>query len=240
MKVEILEHPEWFKNKSNLVEAIVLIGQIQAFLTQMGITSCDVANEIDAMLEDEATYYMASYQKILNSLAAKGNEIMSLLTQSTNCTLITPMALQFQITSTLKDFINSTLGNVIVFLGILLATLMYSLMLQDVTQKTYEFGMLRALGFKNSNLVGVISLKSLCFSFMGLCIGLLVAMVANVLMKELIFVKAKNVLSYDLSAVAVLLGTLFGFITPFVSNYWPIKASLAKNLRDSLDLSRNK
>ena len=65
-------------------------------------------------------------------------------------------------------------------------------------------------------------------------------MVANVFMKEYIFVKAKNVLSYDLSTAAIVLGTLFGLFTPFFSNYWPIKTSLSKNLRDSLDLSRNK
>ena len=76
---------------------------------------------------------MASYKQILNGLAAKGNKIMELVTQQTNCTMITPMAYQFMVTATLKDFLNSTLGNIIVFLGILLATLMYSLMLQDVT-----------------------------------------------------------------------------------------------------------
>ena len=59
-------------------------------------------------------------------------------------------------------------------------------------------------------------------------------------MKELIFLKAKNVLTYDLSTAAIVLGVLFGFFTPFFSNYWPIQTSMSKNLRDSLDLSRNK
>ena len=47
--------------------------------------------------------------------------------------MTTPIAYQFFVTAKLKDFLNSTLGNIILFLAILLATLMYSLMLQDVT-----------------------------------------------------------------------------------------------------------
>ena len=117
---------------------------------------------------------------------------------------------------------------------------MYSLMLQDVHQKTYEFGMLRALGFQKNYLIGVISLKSLSFSVLGLIMGLIVAMVANVLMKEFIFIKAKNALAYDLKPVAIVLGVTFGLLTPLFANYWPIKASMSKNLRDSLDLSRSK
>lgn len=100
--------------------------------------------------------------------------------------------------------------------------------------------MLRALGFKKTDLIGVVAFKSLSFSVLGLCFGLLVAIVANIYMKELIFLKAQNVLTYDLSTAAIVLGVLFGFFTPFFSNYWPIQTSMSKNLRDSLDLSRNK
>ena len=50
--------------------------------------------------------------------------------------------------------------------------------------------MLRALGFKKTDLIGVVAFKSLSFSVLGLCFGLLVAIVANIYMKELIFLKA--------------------------------------------------
>ena len=93
--------------------------------------------------------------------------------------------------------------------------------------------MLRALGFKKTDLIGVVAFKSLSFSVLGLCFGLVVATVANIYMKELIFLKAKNVLTYDLSTAAIVLGVLFGFFTPFFSNYWPIQTSMSKNLRDS-------
>jgi hypothetical protein len=42
---------------------------------------------------------------------------------------------------------NTVLGTIVAFLAILCIQLNYSLMLSDVDAKTYEFGMLRALGF---------------------------------------------------------------------------------------------
>lgn len=46
----------------------------------------------------------------------------------------------------------------ICFLAILSSQLLYSLMLSDVDQKTYEYGMLRALGFQSSHLVSMITI----------------------------------------------------------------------------------
>ena len=80
----------------------------------------------------------------------------------------TPLAAQFLLTSTLKDYFNSNMVTIIIFLAILSTMLIYSLMLQDVNSKTYEYGMLRALGFKKLYLVSVISIKSLSFSVPGL------------------------------------------------------------------------
>ena len=45
-----------------------------------------------------------------------------------------------------------------IFLAILSFVLIYSLMLSDVDSKTYEYGMLRALGFRSAHLVGLLSL----------------------------------------------------------------------------------
>ena len=49
----------------------------------------------------------------------------------------------------IKVFLVSSMSTVVFFLGILSIVLIYSLMLSDVDEKTYEYGMLRALGFRN-------------------------------------------------------------------------------------------
>ena len=90
-------------------------------------------------------------------------------------------------TSTLKDYFNSNMVTIIIFLAILSTMLIYSLMLQDVNSKTYEYGMLRALGFKKEYLVGVTSLKSLSFSFIGFFLGIMIAIILNVFLREVIY-----------------------------------------------------
>lgn len=199
-----------------------------------------MALEIDGKLNNEAQYYMSSYSEILSTITNKGNEVMEKLTQQTNCTMLMPLAYQFQLTATIKDFINSSIGNIIVFLAILLATLMYSLMLQDVNQKTYEFGMLRALGWKKKYLVSVISLKSLAFSCIGVTVGMTAAAIINMGLREAMFVESWSYLTYELTTISVVMGITFGILTPFLANYWPIKASMDKDLRNSLDMTRSK
>lgn len=128
---------------------------------------------------------------------------------------------------------------IVIFLAILSTMLIYSLMLQDVNSKTYEYGMLRALGFKKLYLVEVISFKSLSFSIPGLFLGIFIAILLNIILRRVIFVESLNYLDYDLTTSSIVIGSAFGFLTPLFANYWPIKSSLDANLRNSLDLSRN-
>ena len=72
---------------------------------------------------------------------------------------------------------------VIIFLSILATMLIYSLILGDVQSKTYEFGMLRALGFRLNDLVQVITVKSLSFSVPGFFLGIIVALIINTLLR---------------------------------------------------------
>ena len=153
--------------------------------------------------------------------------------------MTSPLALQFRITSSIKDYFNSNMVTVVIFLAILSTMLIYSLMLQDVNSKTYEYGMLRAMGFKKQYLVEVISMKSISFSIPGLFLGIIIAISLNIVMREVIFTEARNALDYDLTSTSIVLGVTFGIFTPFFANFWPIKKSLDSNLRNSLDLSRN-
>jgi hypothetical protein len=45
-------------------------------------------------------------------------------------------------------------------------------------------------------------------------------------------------MTYALSGLSITIGVLFGTLMPLFANYYPIKAALGKNLRDSLDLSK--
>ena len=149
-----------------------------------------------------------------------------------------PLEKHFKMTSTLQAYFNANLITVIIFLAILATMLIYSLMLQDVNSKTYEFGMLRALGFRLIDLVKVISIKSLSFSVPGFFFGIIVALLINILLREIIFIAALNHLDYQLTPTSIVLGICFGFFVPMFANFMPIKESMSKNLRDTLDLNR--
>ena len=56
-------------------------------------------------------------------------------------------------TALIHDFLNATFMSTIIFLAILASMLVLSLMLADVDGKTYEYGMLRALGFMKRHLI---------------------------------------------------------------------------------------
>lgn len=151
-----------------------------------------------------------------------------------------PLETQFKVTSLAKDFLNSTFLTTIIFLTLLASILVLSLMLADVDGKTYEYGMLRALGFMKRHLMMMITLNSFSYSIPGLFIGVILAAILNLAIREIIFILAKNSEFYGLSSMALALGITFGFFMPFLANYLPIKSALGKTLRNSLDLNKRK
>ena len=133
---------------------------------------------------------------------------------------------------------NATSLTVLVLLAILASVLVFSLMISDVDGKTYEYGMLRALGFQKPYLVSMITINSFSFSIPGMIGGIIVAYIMNIGLRESIFLAAKNALSYNLTKSSLVLGICFGILMPFISNYVPIKNALDKSLRKSLDQSK--
>ena len=111
-------------------------------------------------------------------------------------------------------------------------------MLSDVDSKTYDYAMLRALGFRKRMLVAMIVEQSLGFAVPGLGLGILVAWLLNIQVRQVVFITAQNYMTYGMATSAVAIGVSFGLIMPLIANYLPIRQAMGKNLRTSLDLSR--
>ena len=138
----------------------------------------------------------------------------------------------------MRSFLDGTLMTIIIFLGVLSGMLLYSLMLSDVDAKTYQYGMLRALGFKKRMLIGMICEQAIGFSIPGLLLGTMIAWILNIELRRIIFVEAQNYLTYELAGNAVIIGVVFGLLMPVVANYLPIKSAMGQTLRNALDLSK--
>ena len=155
-----------------------------------------------------------------------------------NITIEAPMVTEFKTTGQIKTLLDSNFFTILIFLSILSSMLVLSLVISDVDGKTYEYGMLRALGFKMKYLMSMITINSSVFSFIGLSLGVVIAFLLNILLREIIFIEAENVTNYTLAPLAVAIGISYGFFMPLFANYYPVKLAMGKNLRDSLDLSK--
>jgi len=109
-------------------------------------------------------------------------------------------------------------------------------MIGDVEEKTYEFGMLRALGFKKKWLIVLLTFQALTFALPGLFLGLLSCYILNSIVAMFIFDSSYLVSTYDVAPSAIGLAFGLGFFIPLASNILPIMRALSKTLRDSLDL----
>jgi ABC-type antimicrobial peptide transport system permease subunit len=122
----------------------------------------------------------------------------------------------------LKLFLDNMITTAVFLLIILSVILIYSLMISDVDDKTYEFGMLRALGLEKSSLVLLIIMQGLFFAIPGMTLGTLFAYLLNSIIAYLFFDMSQEVLSYELHYTAIILAFSLGFFIPLISNYIPI------------------
>ena len=134
-------------------------------------------------------------------------------------------------------FFNSIMTTIVLFLAILCTQLIYSLMLSDVEEKTFEFGMLRALGFNTKNITITIVVQAFTFALPGLVTGILLSSVLNFGVRSVLYYMTNNYSDYWVSQGAIWFGCVIGILMPLVSNIVPIQAALGKNLRASLDLN---
>lgn len=123
---------------------------------------------------------------------------------------------------------------ILIILG---AMLIYALLLSNVGEKTYEYGMLRALGLERSSLIGLLVVSASFFTIPGVGLGLLGAWLLSVVLSLVfgIFTKAA-VENYNLAWQAVVLAVVVGIVMPYIANLGPIRRALSRTLRDSLDI----
>lgn len=141
---------------------------------------------------------------------------------------------------TLKIFLQDIFFGIMFFLWLLSIMLVYSLMLGNVDERTYEFGMMRALGFKKNNLIYLIILKGISFSIPGTILGLSSSYIINNFIAFLFNWYSGLVMPFFMSKNNLLFGISVGLSIPLISSYLPIKKCLDNNLRDTLTLFNNK
>ena len=116
----------------------------------------------------------------------------------------------------------SIFANIVFILSLLSVMLIYSLMVADVDSKTYEMGMLRALGLKWMSICYISSVQSFMFSIPGIIFGILISSFLNVIVVYVIYNYSYAQISYMITKNPAILGTCLGIFIPIFSNIIPI------------------
>jgi hypothetical protein len=201
---------------------------------------CKYAMTIQGQVMDQPSVYVNDVSAIKEQLKVKSDKIIGALTLESNVSISRPLLAQFDAVEQISVFLDTTMLTCTAFLALLSMQLIYSLMLSDVDDRTFEYGMLRALGFNTNNILVTVVIQSLAFAIPGVIMGMAAAAVLNAAARYVIFQLMQNELDYFLSRESVTVGLLVGFLIPMLSNILPIKQALGKNLRASLDNSRKK
>ena len=135
--------------------------------------------------------------------------------------------------------LSSMLFTIIFFLFVIDAVLIYSLMLKDVEERTYEFAMLRCLGFKNSSLVVLLFVQATFQSLPATIVGFLLSYMFMQAGQLALYIWLGIAMEIQLQWSMVFLSLLIGIAVPFLSNIQPIKKALGTSLRDALDRFRS-
>jgi len=192
----------------------------------------EFAFEVDAVLKDRETYYIGTLEQVDRNMI----EVQYALNLDLEVVSTTPVRDTLSGLYFIGLFLQSTFATIVFFMVLLSVMLIYSLMISDVDEKTYEMGMLRALGLRTVSLVQLIILQSLIFSIPGVLIGVVISAIMNVVIRLFIFTFSVSNYTYIMSASAALLGVFLGLMMPLGSNIWAIKRALGKTIRDSLDI----
>jgi ABC-type antimicrobial peptide transport system permease subunit len=195
---------------------------------------------VNIVLNDKFEIYRYDENTQRRNFAKITDKILRKLGYNYPVTSQTPLYIGFKFFNIVKIFLKNILNSIIFFLWILSFMLVYSLILSNVDEKNYEFGMLRSLGFKKSNLMQIIIFQSLFFSIPAIIFGLIIAFFINIPISNFFFTFAGIETNYMLSNTTIILGIIAGLTLPLISSYFPIKKALSSNLKDSLAIFSKK
>jgi ABC-type antimicrobial peptide transport system permease subunit len=148
-----------------------------------------------------------------------------------DCPVIMTLA-AFQI---LRLFLDQIVYAIIVVFIVLSVLVVFTLLLSNADAKTYEYGMLRAMGLPHRSLWILILYQSMTFALPGIALGLLFAFLLGASLEMLMtYVTGFNA-EYT-PPLGWIFASALGLLVPAISSVGPIRRALRSTLRDSLDV----
>ncbi|ORX82075.1 hypothetical protein BCR32DRAFT_292904 [Anaeromyces robustus] len=136
----------------------------------------------------------------------------------------------------LMVFLDELFFSIISVLCLLMVILIYSLLMTDVEEKTFEYGMIRSLGLHHTVLIIILLFQSLFFSIPGIILGVFLCKIVYIPVDYVISQYAETSIDVRISTSALILGVGIGFFIPIFGIVGLVKRALTKTLRDALDI----
>ena len=207
------------------------------------LKSFDINNyalTVNAIFKDKFNIYKKDQKNMRHYISNIAGEITTLLGNDYQINIQAPIYTIMATIEVAKLFLQDIFIGIMVFLWILCVLLVYSLMSGNVDERTYEFGMMRSLGFKKNNLILLILLQGLFFAIPGTILGLTTSYIANNYIAFLFNWYTALVMPFFLSTNNLIFGIAVGISIPLISSFFPIKKSLEDNLRETLAIFNKK
>jgi hypothetical protein len=180
------------------------------------------------------SYFLCSDMR--SALATVSNAVSDAIGAGLGIATTLPVATVLEPLKFLKLFLNQLFGACVLLIIALASMAVYSLLISDVEQSTYEFGMLRALGLNVRSLGVLIAARAAYFTAPSLLIGIIVAQIASTVALAYLYDFIGADRNFSMDSFAVLLALLVGVTMPVIGSYVPTKAALQNSLSDSLDV----
>lgn len=144
------------------------------------------------------------------------NKVMSSLGDAFSAQVVPVISLALEASRFIRIFLDELFFIVLAVLSILSVILVTSLLLSDTEEKTFEYGILRSIGFRTNNVVILLCFQSFLFALPGILLGLLICYMLYVPIGYALssFIGMQIDLSIEYSAVVI--GVTLGLALPII------------------------
>lgn len=194
------------------------------------------AMQIIVQKHDRIASYMGSYPEAKKAIIEWTNAVSLGIGLDFQASFQAELIVTLSVTQYLRIFMDQIFTSVSVILIGLGATLIYSLLIADINEKTFEYGMLRALGLHNRSLIVILTVQALFYCIPGILVGLLGAFIVFSPLAVVLANFGDLSPDYSFDSMAIVVAVLLGFFLPIVANILPIQRVLSRTLRDALDI----
>ena len=109
-------------------------------------------------------------------------------------------------------------------IGVLGVILIYTILIGKVEEKTYEYGMLRALGLPQTSLIEIILVQAMYFALPGIVVAMILSWAVGIGVDYImVYIATLPPPILMLATWAIIVPILVGLFIPILSNIIPIR-----------------